>query len=84
MDIHTLSAFFKWCSIINGVLLILTVLMIMLSPNFVYSMQSHFFAISREAFDETIYELIGLYKILFLVFNLVPYVALRIITKDTD
>ena len=46
-------------------------------------MHSKLFPISREAFDLTIYGFIGLYKIVFVTFNLVPYLALQIVGKKT-
>jgi hypothetical protein len=39
------------------------------------------FHLSREAFDVVLYAFLGLYKITILIFNLVPYVALRIIAR---
>jgi len=79
MDIQTLTAFFMWCSIINVSLLTLSAAMFMLAPDFVYRMQSRFFPISRENFNVVFYAFLGLYKIIILVFNVVPYVALLII-----
>jgi hypothetical protein len=39
------------------------------------------FPVSREAFDVAIYSILGLFKIVWLVFNAVPYVALLIVGK---
>jgi hypothetical protein len=36
----------------------------------------------REVFDVVLYSFLGLYKIVILVFNFVPYVALRIVEKN--
>jgi len=79
MDIATLTTFFMWCSIINGGILVLWVACCMIVPNLVYRTQSLWFQIPRETFDVLIYAFIGLFKIVFLVFNLVPYLALLII-----
>lgn len=79
MDIHTLTTFFMWCTIINGALLILWTVMCLFAPNLVYATQRRWFPIPRETFDVVIYCFIGAFKILFLVFNLVPYIALLII-----
>lgn len=77
MDIVTLTAFFKWCSLINFGCLLYIVLVLMLFPNFVYQMHSRFFKLSRESFNIIIYSFIGVYKMLFFTFNLVPYLALK-------
>ena len=81
MDIQFLTAFFKWCTIINVVLLIFSTIMIMTASDFIYSAHGHFFHLPREAFDVILYSFLGLFKIVILVFNLVPYVALRIIAS---
>jgi len=79
MDIQILTTFFMWCTIINGALLVLWITMLKLVPDFVYRTQSKWFPISRETFNVVIYSFLGLFKIVFLVFNVVPYVALLII-----
>jgi len=79
MDIEQLTALFKWCSIINGALLVFWTGIYMLMPDFVYRIQRRWFVISRETFDVAIYAFLGLFKVLFLIFNLVPYIALSII-----
>ena len=79
MDIQTLTAFFMWCAIMNGGLLVLWTITLIVAPDFVYRTQSKWFPISRETFDVVIYSFLGLFKIVFLVFNVVPYVALLII-----
>ncbi len=79
MDIQTLTTFFMWCTIINGSLILWTAVWSMLAPDLIYRMQNKWFPIPRETFNVVIYSYIGLFKILFLVFNVVPYVALLII-----
>jgi len=79
MDIHTLTRFFMWCTVINGTLLVLWTAMCIFAPDLVYRMQSKWFPISRESFNLIIYSFLGLFKIIVLVFNVVPYVALLII-----
>ena len=79
MDITTLKAFFMWCSIINGGLLVISSIMCLVAQDFTYRMHSKWFNISREAFNVAIYSFIGLFKVLFIMFNLVPYLALLIV-----
>ncbi len=79
MDIQTLTAFFMWCTIMNGALLVLWTTFCILAPDLVYRTQSKWFPIPRETFNVAIYSFLGLFKIVFLVFNLVPYVALLIV-----
>jgi len=79
MDVQTLTEFFKWCTIINAALLAVSIAMYMAVPDFLYRTQSRFFPITRETFDAVFYGFLGTYKIIFLVFNAVPYIALLII-----
>ncbi|NND64615.1 MAG: hypothetical protein HKM24_01505 [Gammaproteobacteria bacterium] len=77
--ITLLTQFFLWCTIINGALLIFWALMLMAVPNAIYRLQSRFFSISRDTFQIIMYAFLGLFKIFFIVFNLVPLLVLFII-----
>ena len=79
MTIETLTSFFKWCTILNAAILIYSSLFLCFAPGFVYRIQSKWYPISRETFDIIAYSYLGLFKVLFIVFNLVPYLALVII-----
>jgi len=79
MDIQTLTTFFMWCTIINGALLVFWTAMCILAPDLVYRTQSKWFPISRGTFNVVIYAFLGVFKIVFRVFNVVPYVALLIV-----
>ena len=81
MDIQKLTKIFMWCTIIDAGLLALSATIFMLAPDFVYAMQSKLFPISRDAFDVVGYAFLGLFKIIWLVFNVVPYLALLIVGK---
>jgi hypothetical protein len=48
-------------------------------PNLVYRTQSKWFPLPRETFSVVIYTILGLFKMFFLVFNVIPYVALIIV-----
>ena len=79
MAIQTLTTFFMWCTIINGALLALWITMCIVAPDLVYRTQKIWFPIPRETFDVVMYSFLGLFKIVFLIFNLVPYLALLIV-----
>ena len=76
MDIQTLTSFFMWCTIINGGMLIFAGLMFLLSPNFIYRLHTRWIAMSREAFNVVIYSALSFFKIIFIFFNLVPWIVL--------
>lgn len=79
MDIQTITELFMWCTVINGALLLLWTTISLLAPDLVYRTQNRWFPMPRETFTVVFYSFLGLFKIVFLVFNLVPYVALLII-----
>ena len=79
MDIQTVQAFFMWCTILNGALLVLSFLICAWAGDWIYRMHGKWFPISRETFNIAFYSFLGLYKILLFVFNLIPYIALLII-----
>lgn len=79
MDIQTLTSFFMWCTIINAGVLLFLALIFMLAPNLIYRLQSMVISFSRETFDIVFYSFIGFYKLIVLVFNVVPWIALLII-----
>jgi hypothetical protein len=79
MDIETLTRFFMWCTIINGTLLVFWIIMLISAPDMIYRTQRIWFPITRETFNTIMYCFLGLFKIFFLIFNLVPWVALIIV-----
>ena len=79
MDVQQLTTFFMWCTIINGALFVYWAAMCIFAKDLVYRSQSRWFPIRRDTFDVAIYAFLGLFKIFFLMFNVVPYVALLII-----
>jgi hypothetical protein len=81
MDILLLSSFLKWCFIINFSGLLLSSIAISLIPDAIYRVHGKLFNLTRESFDTQVYQFLGLYKILILVFNLAPLLALWIIQR---
>lgn len=81
MDHATKARFFIWNTVLNAAILILWTIMLSTSADFVYELHSKFIAISRENFNIAIYCLLGVFKILFIVFNLVPLIAFSIVKK---
>jgi len=79
MDIQSLTEFFKWCTVINGALLTISSLLLAFGQDWVYRLHSRLFPMKRDAFTVVIYSFIGFYKIIFIAFNLIPYIALAII-----
>lgn len=79
MDIAAVRAFFMWCTILNGGLLVFSALFCAVAGDWVYRVHSKWYPMPRDAFSVVLYSFIALYKIFFLTFNLVPYIALVIV-----
>jgi len=79
MDIETLTTFFMWCTILNGGLLTFWAAFVKFAPDLVYRTQTSWVPISRETFHIVLYSFLGIFKIFFLIFNVVPFVALLIV-----
>ena len=79
MTIETMRAVLGWCSIINIGLLLWWSLILIFAHDWVYRFHSKWYNIPVEKFDAIHYSGIAFFKILIFVFNLAPYLALRIV-----
>ncbi len=79
MTIEMIRAALGWCSIINMGLLLWWFFAITVLHDLLYRMHSKWFKIPVETFDAIHYAGIAFYKIAILVFNIIPYFALRIV-----
>lgn len=79
MDLHTLQQFFMWATLLNFAVLMLWGVMLMSAPGFVYGLHSRWFSFPRETFNALIYGFLGVAKIVWVMFFLVPWLALLII-----
>jgi len=80
MTVDILLGVLGWSAVINIGLLLWWSLWILFAHDFVYRMHSRWFKIPVEKFDAIHYAGMAFYKITIIVFNVVPYLALRIIT----
>lgn len=80
MTLANVQAFFMWCTIIDGVLLVFSALICAFAGDWIYRMHGTLFSLPRDSFNVVLYAFLGVFKILFLVFNLIPYLALLIVT----
>jgi len=78
MSVEILSGFLFWCAVINYGLLIIWFMAFLLARDVICNIHRKIFGISVEQFNGIIYAGIAFYKILILVLNLIPYIALKI------
>jgi hypothetical protein len=79
MELEMIRAFFAWCSVLNMGLLLLWAMFFMFAHDWTYRIHSKWFNMPIDKFDTMHYAGIALFKMGVLLFNLVPYFALRII-----
>ena len=79
MTIYEIRDVLLWCSVINMGLLIFSFLMLSPARPWVYKMHSKMFSITETQFNTIMYSVLGVYKILVFVFNIVPYIAVCIV-----
>jgi hypothetical protein len=79
-DMNTLTTFLGWCSIINISILFLSTVALGLVRKPVARMHSKIFGVSESDLPSAYMQYLGNYKIVIIVFNLVPYIALKIIS----
>ena len=79
MTIELIRDALGWCSIFNIGLLLWWWGWIALAHDWVYRFHVRCFSVSREQFDVIHYAGMAFFKLCIIVFNLVPYFALRIV-----
>ena len=80
MTLETLTTFLGWCTIINFGLLAVAALVIVLMRGSILDIHASMFKIKENELSNAYFQYLANYKILVIVFNLVPYLALRIIS----
>ncbi len=78
MTFETIRAVFAWCSVINIGLLLWWLVFYVLARDWMYQLHCKWFKISEERFDTIHYAGMAIFKIGIFLFNLVPYLAMRI------
>lgn len=79
MNIVTVRDALLWCAIINFGLLAVWSLLFLLSHERLYRLSTKWFRMPVELFDSINFAGIVLYKTGIFLFNLTPYIALRIV-----
>ena len=78
MSVDIVRNFLLWCTVINYVLLVIWFLLYVLPHEWLYRIWGRWFRLTAEQFDAVNFAGIAFYKLGILLFNLVPYLALRI------
>jgi hypothetical protein len=79
MTLESFRDVFMWCTLINYGILLLWFLIFTFAHDWMQALHGRWFTLHREQFDAIHYAGIAGYKILILIFNLVPWIALSIV-----
>ena len=80
MTLENLTAFLGWCTVINFGILIVAALGIIAMRGSIGNIHASMFKLEQDDLSKAYFRYLANYKILVIVFNLVPYLALRIIS----
>lgn len=78
MNIEILRTFFGWMTAINLVLYIWTAIMCMCAKGWIQRIHGKWFGLTPEAINAFLYGYLGVYKVAFIMFAFVPWLALTI------
>lgn len=81
MRYQNIKRFFMWNSIVNICILTFYCLIIIGAKNYLYAMHSKLFSLDKESFAQLVYLFLGLYKIIIVVFNLIPFLVLALFSR---
>ena len=81
MDIFMLKSFFGWMTLINLVLYSWTAIMCVCCKGLLVRISGGMFGVGEDAGKAILYSYLGIYKLLFIVFNLTPWIALVIMSR---
>ena len=79
MTVEIIRGVLAWSAVINYALLIFWFLFFSLAHDWLYRLHGKWFTLSLEKFDAIHYAGMAFFKLCVFVFNLVPYLALRIV-----
>ena len=79
MSVDVVRNFFLWCTVINYLVLVVWFLLVAFPHQWIYRLWGKWFRLTAEQFDTINFAGIAFYKVSILLFNLAPYVALRIV-----
>ena len=80
MTIDNLREFFGWCSIFSYSLLLIWAGLLIFAKDWLYQLHSRWFQLDRQYFDTIHYCCIAAFKMMAILFNIIPYFALFIMS----
>ena len=79
MNIETLTTLFGWMTVINIFILLFTTLSIIVMRDRIVKIHAQMFGVAESELTLVYFRYLANYKLMILIFNLVPYIALNLI-----
>lgn len=79
MNIETLTELFGWMSVISIGMLMFSTVMLLVIKGLAIKIHSKMFALDEKDLNRAYFQYLAQFKILVIVLNIVPYIALKII-----
>ena len=76
-SVDLVTGFLGWCSVINIGVLVVASLAVTLGRDAIASVHQNMFGLSDTDLSRAYFQYLAQYKIAIFVFNLIPYIALR-------
>jgi len=78
LDIHVITTFLGWCSLINSGLFVFSSAVLIAGGDYVKGLHSKFFALNPDDLNKAYFRFLGNYKLAIIIFNITPYCALKL------
>lgn len=79
--LETLTEFLGWSSLINMIILLFVSILLVLMRQSIMNIHSKMFGLKETHLSEAYFQYLAQYKIAIFIFNLVPYIALKIMAN---
>ena len=80
MDINQVTMFFGWCSVINLAVFAFSALFIIVFKDFTTGIHSKLMGVDAAQLPALYFKFMGDFKMFIIIFNLTPYIALKLMT----
>ena len=82
MSLKTLKTFFFWMTVINFLILVISTVGVVTLTQEMKVIHSQMFQVPSDELSQIYLEYLAWYKLLWMIFNLVPYISLRVMLAN--
>jgi len=82
MTLKTLKTFFFWMTVINFLILVISTVGVVMLTQEMKVIHSQMFHVPSDELSQIYLEYLAWYKLLWMIFNLVPYISLRVMLAN--